>query len=94
MQFKQLWHVSDDGEIVTELSGRVILNQTVAGLPQSAGAQITEALTFAAAKGVGVAVGTITGADIQLPYDETRDLTVAQVLLREQRFLAGFVFTV
>ena len=90
LQFKQLWHVDEEGEIVEALSGRVILNQTKLGLPQTAGAQMTEAVAFAAAKGLGLAVGTIT-ADVQLPFDETRDLTVAQVLIREQRFLPDLV---
>lgn len=90
VQFKQQWAVTAEGELVSALSGRLILNQNAAGAPQTAGAQMTEAVAFAAAAGVPVAVGTITAA-VQLPFDETRDLTVAQVLVRTQRFLPDLV---
>lgn len=66
-------------------SSRVILNQMATGLPQNMAAQLSEIISFAAAK-CGFAAGEIQADTLVLPADEARDITCADAIRRMLRF--------
>ena len=79
--FRQQWGVGT----AQFSSSRVILNQMATGLPQNMAAQLSEIISFAAAK-CGFAAGTIQADTLVLPADEARDITCADAIRRMLRF--------
>ena len=79
--FRQSWKSG----ALTVQSPRVILNQSILGEAMTLTQQVREICDFAAAK-CGFSVGSVDAGTIQLPLDETRDMTCASALLRELRF--------
>ena len=68
-----------------ERSSRLILNQTQSGAAQNVSSELREILSHAA-DACGYAVGTISAGSQTLPFDECRDITVADAVKRELRF--------
>lgn len=68
-----------------ELSSRLILNQTQSGAKQSISSELREILSHGATQ-CGYQVGTINVGGQYLPFDECRDITVADAVRRELRF--------
>ena len=68
-----------------ERSSRLILNQTQSGAAQNVSSELREILSHAA-DACGYTVGTISAGSQTLPFDECRDITVADAVKRELRF--------
>lgn len=66
-------------------TGRVILGQNAKGLPISNGTQIEHILNYAIKQGAPIAIGKI-GVNANFPYDETRDITCAEAIIRLLRW--------
>ena len=92
--FRQAWTVSDlDGGTTTMSTAHCILNQGVDGSPQSMRATAAEILD--AGSGCGYAVETASCSalpnNLALPFDEVRNITVADALNRLLRFHPRYV---
>ncbi len=79
--YRQYWKT----ESSYELSSRLILNQHQSGTAQNLNSELGEILAHAAAA-CGYQVGTVSVSTQQLPFDECRDITVADAIRRELRF--------
>ncbi len=79
--YRQNWYTKTG----VELSSRLILNQTQSGAKQSLSSELSEILRHGASE-CGYQVGTISVGTQYLPFDECRDITVADAIRRELRF--------
>lgn len=66
-------------------SSRLVLNQTQGGLSQDLNSELSEIITDNA-PALGITKGTISVSTQKLPFDECRDITVADAIRRELRF--------
>jgi len=84
MIYRQYWTQSGN----PALSSRLILNSTRLGSPQNLNSELCEIVDYArAACGLDYrASGDISVSSQQLPFDECRDITVADAIKRELRF--------
>ena len=78
MTYRQYWRTGSG----YELSSRLILNQTQSGKDQNLNSELRE-IAAHAASACGYTVGTVDVSSQQLPYDECRDITVADAIRRE-----------
>ena len=67
------------------LSSRLVLNETQSGAAQSLNSELAEIAAHGASP-CGYKVGSISVSSQCLPYDECRDITVADAIKRELRF--------
>lgn len=81
--YRQNWFNYKDNNF--EYSSRLILNQTQSGAKQSISSELSEILSHGATQ-CGYQVGTINVGGQYLPFDECRDITVADAVRRELRF--------
>ena len=79
--YRQYWNTGDG----YSLSSRLILNQHQSGTPQNLDSELREILAHGA-EACGYVVGTISVSLQYLPFDECRDITVADAVNRELRF--------
>lgn len=86
MTYRQYWRTGSG----YELSSRLILNQTQTGEDQNLDSELREIATHAASA-CGYAVGTVDVSSQQLPYDECRDITVADAIRRELKLFPSAV---
>jgi hypothetical protein len=74
-----------DSDLQDVFSPRAVLFNTVDGDPQTNGAQITQALSFANSRGAGITVGTI-GLGALPPWEEASSVSCAEVIKRSSRY--------
>lgn len=86
MTYRQYWRT----ESGYELSSRLILNQTQSGDDQSLDSELRE-IAAHAASACGYTVGMVDVSSQQLPYDECRDITVADAIRRELKLFPSAV---
>ncbi|MBQ5796272.1 MAG: hypothetical protein IIW14_09810 [Kiritimatiellae bacterium] len=98
--FRQWWRTGASG---SSLSSRLILNQADDGTAQSLNAALSEiawgsnntgpnaGTTPTMPGGWGYQVGTINVSAQELPFDPTRDITIAQAIIRELKFFPAAV---
>lgn len=85
--FRQQWGFARGDTSVVFKSSRVILNQSPAGIAYTQAEQLNEIVAYGAAKcGYAYAAANVEGKSINLPLDETRDVTVAAAIQRELKF--------
>ena len=72
-------------QVALQCSKVVLFQDPVAGGPITTGVQIQNVINFAVAAGVGIAAGSLP-AFINVPTEETRDLTCADVIRRAMRW--------
>lgn len=84
--YRQFWMTASG----YQLSSRLILNQTQSGHDQALNAELREIATRGA-DACGYAVGTISVSNQQLPYDECRDITVADAIRRELKLFPSAI---
>jgi hypothetical protein len=93
--FQQTWNVwsgyvtpgnpASGNTFTAVTSSELFLGQTAQGVPQTTGAQITEAVNWAITCGAGVQLGTIDAATNIVSYN-VRDITVAEVIQQMLRW--------
>lgn len=88
--FEQLWTVWNGSGFVAARKSRVILGQTAAGARQSLGAQIEEAVDWAADRGAPLQLGELD-LEAVAPLDEAVDATCAEVIGRMLRWVPDAV---
>lgn len=90
--YLQSWTVWDtsSSEAIAGTRPRVILGQNAAGERVTSGAQISDAIAWAASMGLPIALGTVD-AGISLPFDEQENLSCADVILAMLRILPDYV---
>lgn len=86
MTYRQYWRTGSG----YELSSRLILNQTQSGKDQNLNSELRE-IAAHAANACGYTVGTVDVSSQQLPYDECRDITVADAIRRELKLFPSAV---
>lgn len=86
MTYRQYWRTGSG----YELSSRLILNQTQSGKDQNLNSELRE-IAAHAASACGYTVGTVDVSSQQLPYDECRDITVADAIRRELKLFPSAV---
>lgn len=86
MTYRQYWRTGSG----YELSSRLILNQTQSGQDQNLNSELRE-IAANAASACGYTVGTVDVSSQQLPYDECRDITVADAIRRELKLFPSAV---
>jgi len=86
MTYRQYWRTGSG----YELSSRLILNQTQSGDDQSLDSELRE-IAAHAASACGYTVGTVDVSLQQLPYDECRDITVADAIRRELKLFPSAI---
>ena len=98
--FRQWWRTGASG---SSLSSRLILNQADDGTAQSLNAALSEIAwgsnntgpnagsTPTMPSGWGYQVGTINVSTQELPFDPTRDITIAEAIVRELKFFPAAV---
>lgn len=79
--YRQYWRTASG----YALSSRLVLNETQSGAAQSLNSELAEIAAHGATP-CGYAVGSISVSSQCLPYDECRDITVADAIRRELRF--------
>ena len=79
--YRQYWNTGDG----YSLSSRLILNQHQSGTPQNLDSELREILAHGA-EACGYGIGTVSVSSKFLPFDECRDITVADAVNRELRF--------
>ena len=79
--YRQYWFTGDG----YDLSSRLVLNESKSGAAQSLNTELAEIANHGASP-CGYAVGGISVSSQCLPYDECRDITVADAIKRELRF--------
>ncbi len=85
--FRQQWGFARGDTSVVFKSSRVILNQAPDGTSYTQAQQLQEIVSYGAAKcGYAYAAANVEGKSINLPLDETRDVTVAAAIQRELKF--------
>jgi len=96
--FQQAWEATNglDATLVPTNKSRLVLGQANDGTKLSTGAAILEVLAYATARGVPIAVGTVTPEAIA-PYEEALDLSCAEVIRKFLRWtpdaVAAFDYT-
>lgn len=89
--FRQSWRTGASG---SSLSSRLILNQSASGSAQGLNTALTEIANGpnnGAPAACGYQVGTISVSTQELPFDPTRDITIAQAIIRELKFFPAAV---
>lgn len=91
--FRQSWRTGASG---SSLSSRLILNQATDGSSQSLNVALAEIAWGAnngapAACGYQIGTGSISVSTQALPFDECRDITIADAIVRELRFFPAAV---
>lgn len=86
MTYRQYWRTGSG----YELSSRLILNQTQSGQDQDLNSELRE-IAAHAASACGYTVGTVNVSLQQLPYDECRDITVADAIRRELKLFPSAI---
>ena len=86
MTYRQYWRTGSG----YELSSRLILNQTQSGKDQNLDSELRE-IAAHAASACGYTVGTVDVSSQQLPYDECRDITVADAIRRELKLFPSAI---
>ena len=98
--FRQWWRTGASG---SSLSSRLVLNQATDGTAQSLNMALREIAwgsnntgpnagsTPTMPSGWGYQVGTISVSTQVLPFDPTRDITIAQAIIRELKFFPAAV---
>ncbi|MBR4937581.1 MAG: hypothetical protein IKZ22_01755, partial [Kiritimatiellae bacterium] len=86
MTYRQYWRTGSG----YELSSRLILNQTQSGKDQNLNSELRE-IAAHAASACGYTVGTVDVSSQQLPYDECRDITVADAIRRELKLFPSAI---
>ena len=86
MTYRQYWRTGSG----YELSSRLILNQTQSGDDQNLDSELRE-IAAHAASACGYTVGTVDVSSQQLPYDECRDITVADAIRRELKLFPSAI---
>lgn len=81
MVYRQYWYTGNG----YALSSRLILNQHRDGTAQGMNSELREIATHGATA-CGYTVGTVSVSTQTLPFDECRDITVADAIRRELRF--------
>ena len=84
--YRQYWFTATGAD----LSSRLVLNQYEDGSAQSLSAELREIASQGAAA-CGYTVGSIPANSVNLPFDECRDITVADALRRELRLFPKYV---
>lgn len=84
--YRQYWMTASG----YQLSSRLILNQTQTGLDQALNSELREIAAHGASS-CGYTVGTISVSNQQLPYDECRDITVADAIRRELKLFPSAI---
>jgi len=96
--FQQTWQVTNGTEVTLTptTKSRLVLGQAPDGTKFSTGAAIGEVLAYATARGVPIAVGTIT-PNVTVPYAEVLDRSCAEVIRNLLRWtpdaMAAFDYT-
>ena len=76
--------------LVSTLMSKVVLFQDpVSGASITTGTQISNVIAYAQTLGVGIGVG-VTPAFVNVPFEETRDLTIADAIRRGDRCWASW----
>ena len=86
MTYRQYWRTGSG----YELSSRLILNQTQTGAEQNLNSELREIAQHAAAA-CGYSVGEVDVSVQQLPFDECRDITVADAIRRELKLFPSAI---
>ncbi len=81
--YQQSWNVGSPP--AAQYKSRVILGQSLAGARLTSGQVIADVLAYAVACGAPIAIGTIE-PDLNIPLDEQRDITCAEVIRRMLRW--------
>ena len=84
--YRQYWKTASG----YELSSRLILNQTQTGAEQNLNSELREIAQHAAAS-CGYSVGEVNVSAQQLPFDECRDITVADAIRRELKLFPSAI---
>ena len=84
--YRQYWKTAGG----YELSSRLILNQTQTGAEQNLNGELREIASHGAAA-CGYSVGEVDVSAQQLPFDECRDITVADAIRRELKLFPSAV---
>lgn len=79
--YRQNWKVSNG----YKKSSRIVLNQHQSGSAQNLNSELAE-IAADAASACGYSLGTVSVSSQYLPFDEVRDLTIADAIRRELRF--------
>lgn len=79
--YRQNWKVSNG----YKKSSRIVLNQHQSGSAQNLNSELAE-IAADAASACGYSLGTVSVSSQHLPFDEVRDLTIADAIRRELRF--------
>lgn len=79
--FRQSWQTynGDPDALVTHYASEVYLGQQADGTPQNTGAQITEALNWAIARGANLQIGTIDPA-VNIPTQRVQGMMCSEVI--------------
>lgn len=90
--YMQSWKIFDTGGhvLVNANKTRVVLCQNAAGNLIDSGAQITDAIDWAIARGAPIAKGTID-AGCNLPFDERMNISCAEVIMSMLRYTPDVV---
>ena len=86
---KQNWMTGSNNVTASKASSRLILNQSASGSAQGLNTALTEIANGpnnGAPAACGYQVGTVSVSTQELPFDPTRDITIAQAIIRELKF--------
>ena len=86
--FRQSWRTGASG---SSLSSRLILNQAADGTAQNLNTSLAEIAwgannTAPAACGYQIGTNSINVSTVKLPFDETRDITIANAIVRQLKY--------
>ena len=68
--------------LVTTYLGRVVMGQAPTGSRENLGAALADIVNWAIGSGCPILLGSITGFDFQVPFDQATDLTCDQAITR------------
>lgn len=91
---KQNWMTGGNNVTASKASSRLILNQSASGSAQGLNTALTEIANGpnnGAPAACGYQVGTVSVSTQELPFDPTRDITIAQAIIRELKFFPAAV---
>lgn len=91
---KQNWMTGSNNVTASKASSRLILNQSASGSAQGLNTALTEIANGpnnGAPAACGYQVGTVSVSTQELPFDPTRDITIAQAIIRELKFFPAAV---
>ncbi len=85
--FKQTWKLWNSGTsaLTNQYKSRVVLGQDTDGTALSNGEVVAEIIQYAIARGINIAIGTISPA-VDMPFDEALDITCAEAIRRVLRW--------